>query len=162
MKTADFLLSHMLGDEWSGLRHLRDDSSLISVKIWSTGITNGVNFIGRGFLSSLLLFPSSFRRSAQSLFCPLRSSSFSFFFSLVLSTPSMAAKASSAFMYFCAFNNASTIVLGGFLAKKATNLWTPILPWRSLVAPYHLFHPLPTFPEWSVLHWISRSPSLLV
>ena len=119
MKTAYFLLSRMLGDEWSGLGHLRDGSSLISVKIWSTGIINGVNFSGQGFLSSLLLFPSSFRRSTRSLFCPLRSSSFSFFFSLVLSTPSMAAKASSAFMYFYAFNNASGIVLGGFLAREA-------------------------------------------
>ena len=95
--------------------------SLICVKIWLTGITRGVNFTARGFLSSLHLFPSTFWRSARSLFRPLQSSSFFFFFSLGFSTPSIVANASSTFIYFYTFKSISAIVLEGFLAKETMN-----------------------------------------
>ena len=80
-----------------------------------------MNFTVWGFLSYLYLFPSTFWRSTRSLFRPLRSSSFSFFFSLGFSTPYIAAKASSAFIYFCAFKSISAIVLEGFFARETTN-----------------------------------------
>ena len=80
-----------------------------------------MNFTTRGFLSSLRLLPSTLCRSSQSLFHPLQSSSFSFFFSLGFSTPSIVARASLAFMYFCAFKSISAIILGGFFARETTN-----------------------------------------
>ena len=64
--------------------------------------------------------PSLFQRSQHSLLRPLRSSSF-LPFSLVFSTSFIAAKASSAFMYFCAFRSISAIVFGGFFTSETTN-----------------------------------------
>ena len=69
----------------------------------------------------LVLNPSTFWRFARSLFHPLWSSSFSFFFSLGFFASSFAAKASSTFIYFYAFKSIFAIVLGGFFAKETTN-----------------------------------------
>ena len=79
-----------------------------------------MNFTVWGALSFFLLPPSLFRWSERSLFCPLRL--FSFLpFSLVFSTSFIVAKASSAFMYFCAFRSISTIVFDGFFVNETTN-----------------------------------------
>ena len=86
----------------------------------STGITNEVNFIVRKVFSSFLLPLSLVLRSEGSLFHPLRSSSF-LPFSLVFSASFIAAKASSAFMYFYAFKSISTIVFGGFFTSETRN-----------------------------------------
>ena len=80
-----------------------------------------MNFTARGFLSSLRLLPSTFYQSSQSFFRHLRSSSFSFFFSLDFSSPLIAARVSSAFICFYAFKSISAIILGGFFARETTN-----------------------------------------
>ena len=79
-----------------------------------------MNLTIRGVLSTFLLFPSAFWRSVYSLFCPLRSSPF-LSLSLGFSTSSIAARVSSAFMYFYAFRSISAIVRGGFFASETMN-----------------------------------------
>ena len=59
-------------------------------------------------------------QSKRSLLHPLRSSSF-LPFSLVFSMSFIAAKASSAFMYFCAFRSISASVFGGFFGSETMN-----------------------------------------
>ena len=51
--------------------------------------------------------------------------------------------------------------LGDFLLRKPQISWTSIQPWRLLAVLYHLLHPTPKFLGWSMLHRISRFPSLL-
>ena len=94
-------------------------SSLICIRILSTGITRGVNFTIRVFLSSLRLFVSVVLRSGRSLFYPLHSSSF-LPLSPDFSSSLIAATASSVFIYFYAFRRISAIVLRGFFASEAT------------------------------------------
>ena len=69
---------------------------------------------------SFLLPSSLIRQSGRSFFCPLQSSSF-LPFSLGFFMSLMAANASSAVMYFCAFRSISAIILRGFFASKTIN-----------------------------------------
>ena len=79
-----------------------------------------MNFTIREVFSSFLLLQSLIWWPWRSLFRPLWFSSF-LPFSPRFSTSFMVAKASSMFMYFCAFKSISTIVLGGFFACETMN-----------------------------------------
>ena len=86
-----------------------------------TSITKGMNFSVRGILLSLCFLSSKLVwQSFLSLLHPLQSSlALSLSFGMLSSL--IAARASSAFIYFWAFSSILAIVFGGLLARAVTN-----------------------------------------
>lgn len=110
-------MSRTLGEECSGFGHLRAWSSLICINISSTSITKGVNFTILEGLSSLLLTESRLDEGEfLFLFLPLCLSQVLFLSFCGPSCP-IAARASSIFIYFWAFNSISAIDPKGFFAR---------------------------------------------
>lgn len=94
----------MLGKQCSGFGHLRAWSSLNYINILSTGISKEVNFTILEGLSSLLLTESQLDEGELlSLFLPF-CLSWVLFLSFYGPPCSIIARASSAFIYFLAFN----------------------------------------------------------
>ena len=128
-----------------GFGHCREGSSLICIRTCSIGIIKGVKLVNFCFLyESSFLFPV--------LYPPLR---ISFFLSWLLLVPSslflfpfisFTSTASSAFMYFWAFQGNFVTVFGGLLViKKKKSLgnnpaWKVVrITWSSALSTYNSF-----------------------